>query len=264
MANSGVDYEQAILTREAERYSSGLCWSAVFGGAFVAAALSLILLALGAGFGLEAVSPWTDARDSVAVLGTAAIVWLIVMQAISAAMGGYLTGRLRGRWTSIHNDEVHFRDTANGFLAWAVSLVLTVVFLTTSAATILSGRQRAGTAFDRDAYFSDRLLGAAAVDSSTQTEASRILRHALRHSDTASDDSELLTRLVAAKAGLSPTDAEKRVSDTLASARESEDRIRKEAARTLLWSFVALLVGAFCSSYAATIGGRQRDHVKIL
>ena len=32
-----------------EAYSSGVSWSAVIGGAFVAAALSLILLALGTG-----------------------------------------------------------------------------------------------------------------------------------------------------------------------------------------------------------------------
>jgi hypothetical protein len=40
-----------------EAHSSEVAWRAVIGGAFVAAALYLILLALGAGFGLSAVSP---------------------------------------------------------------------------------------------------------------------------------------------------------------------------------------------------------------
>jgi hypothetical protein len=51
------------------------------------------------------------------------------------------------------------------------------------------------------------------------------------------------------------------VSDTIADARQTEDNARKATAHLLLWIFLALLIGAFCASYAATIGGRQRDHV---
>ncbi len=39
------------------------------------------------------------------------------------------------------------------------------------------------------------------------------------------------------------------------------DAARSAAAKTSLWTFVALLVGAFCASLAATFGGRQRDSV---
>jgi hypothetical protein len=38
---------------------------------------------------------------------------------------------------TVHTDEVFFRDTANGFLVWAVGLVMTVTFLVSAAATIL-------------------------------------------------------------------------------------------------------------------------------
>ena len=44
-----------------EAHLSGVSWAAVIAGAFVAAALSLTLLALGAGFGLLTVSPWSNA-----------------------------------------------------------------------------------------------------------------------------------------------------------------------------------------------------------
>ena len=73
-----------------------------------------------------------------------------------------------------------------------------------------------------------------------------------------------LARLVAAKTGLNSADAQLRVSDTITEARLTEDVARKATARLLLWTFVALLVGAFCASYAATIGGRQRDHVQLV
>jgi hypothetical protein len=38
-------------------------------------------------------------------------------------------------------------------------------------------------------------------------------------------------------------------------------KARSAAAQTALWTFVALLVGAFSASFAATIGGRQRDRL---
>ena len=57
---------------------------------------------------------------------------------------------------------------------------------------------------------------------------------------------------------------ERRVADVITAARQAEDTARKAAAHLLLWVFLALLIGAFCASYAATIGGRQRDHVKLI
>src|SRR5581483_6277376 len=100
-----------------EAHSSGVSWGAVIGGAFVTAAMYLILLALGAGFGLSAISPWANVGMSAATAGSLAVIWLVFMELIASAFGGYLTGRLRTKCTSIHNDEVYFRDTANGFLA---------------------------------------------------------------------------------------------------------------------------------------------------
>ena len=104
-----------------EAHSSGVSWSAVIAGAFVTAALSLILLALGTGLGLSSVSPYSGSGISASTVGKSAIVWLIVMEILSSAMGGYLAGRLRTKWASIHSDEVYFRDTAHGFLAWATA-----------------------------------------------------------------------------------------------------------------------------------------------
>src|SRR5450631_4147437 len=122
-----------------EAHSSGLSWAAVIAGAFVAAALSLILLALGTGLGLSSVSPWSNVGASALTIGMAAIVWLIIVQIIASAMGGYLAGRLRTKWASIHTDEVYFRDTAHGFLVWAVGLVITATFLASAATSMVGG-----------------------------------------------------------------------------------------------------------------------------
>ena len=266
-----------VLYPKNEAHFSGVSWSAVIGGVFVAAAFSLILLALGAGLGLSAVSPFSNVGASASAVGTAAIVWLIFIEVVASALGGYLTGRLRTKWAVIHTDEVYFRDTANGFLAWAVALVITVTFLTSAAASMVGSvaQIRSSTdgsgivagASDPNAYYVDTLfrsdrVGPGNTDVAAQAEVGRILANALRQDQVPAPDQSYLARLIAARTGISQPEAEKRVSDVIAAARQAADTARKVTAHSLLWFFLALLMGAFSASYAATIGGRQRDHVQ--
>lgn len=264
---------EGIVNRES--HSTGVSWGAVIGGAFVISALYLILLALGAGFGLSAVSPWSNVGASASAVGAVAIAWLIVIEIIASAFGGYLTGRLRTKWALIHSEEVFFRDTANGFLAWAVALVVSVAFLASAAmpmagstAQARASSETASTpaAVDPNMYFVDALFrsdrAGENADAAVKGEAGRILLSGIKQTDFASDDRSYLVRLVAARTGLSQSDAEKRVADVINQARQAEDTARKATAHVLLWLFLSLLMGAFSASYAATIGGRQRDHVK--
>jgi hypothetical protein len=260
-------------------HTPGLSWGAVIGGAIVTTALALIMLALGAGFGLSVVSPWSSVGASAFEFGTVAIIWLILTQIVASSMGGYLTGRLRTRWRSLHGDEVHFRDTANGFLAWAVALVVTVAFLASAATALAGGAAREaapsragaeGEDLAGTAYFVDRLFRSdhpgAATDTTApvRAEAGRILARSVSQKDATGTDTTYLAQLVAAKTGLNQTEAEKRVSETILEARQTVDRLRSVTARILLWTFLALLMGAFCASFAATVGGRQRDHVQVI
>src|SRR5215475_13262394 len=129
-----------------EAYSSSVSWAAIFAGAFVATALSLILLALGTGIGLSSISPWSSQGISTSTASVIAIVWLILTQIVALSIGGYLAGRLRTKWVHVHSDEVHFRDTAHGFLVWAVALVMMAGFLATATTTMLGGVSRIGVA----------------------------------------------------------------------------------------------------------------------
>jgi len=116
---------------------SAVSWAAVLGGALVSAAIALILLALGAGLGLSSVSPWSGSGISASTVGYATILWLVIMQIISSSMGGYLAGRLRTKWTDVHTEEVYFRDTAHGFLAWSLALVLSAALLGSAASSLV-------------------------------------------------------------------------------------------------------------------------------
>ncbi len=118
---------------------SAVSWAAIIAGAFAAVAISLVLVALGTGFGLSSISPWSHANMSVAAFSLATAIWLVVVQWLSAALGGYLTGRLRTRWIGLHTHEVAFRDTVHGFLAWALATVLGAILLGSVASELTGG-----------------------------------------------------------------------------------------------------------------------------
>ncbi len=109
-----------------------MSWAAIFAGTAATASLSLLLILLGAGLGFSAVSPWADEGVGAKALGFTAIIWLALTQIIASGMGGYLAGRLRVKWFSMHGDEVYFRDTAHGFLSWAVATLVSAVLIASS------------------------------------------------------------------------------------------------------------------------------------
>ena len=126
----------AVSTALDASHRSAVSWSAIFAGAAGAAALSLILLILGAGLGLSSVSPFSGQGVGAAAFGISTIVWLTLTQLIASGLGGYLAGRLRTRWLAAQPDEVYFRDTAHGFLAWAIASLATAALLTSVIGSI--------------------------------------------------------------------------------------------------------------------------------
>src|ERR1700722_5302571 len=262
--------------------SSGVSWGAVIAGAFVASALSLALLALGTGIGLSAFSPWANAGAASSTVSWTAIVWLVLIQLLASSMGGYLAGRLRTKWVKVHTHEVYFRDTAHGFLVWAVGLVITAAFLTSAATSLVGGAARAsaaaadasGPAPSRDGlglngYFADALLRSNSAspsqdNASVRGEIGLILANSFREGGLPVSDKSYLAQIVAAKTGVTEPDAEKRVDEVYAQAQQAVDRARKAIAHSMYWTFLALLIGAFCASFAATIGGKRRDRVMVI
>lgn len=139
--------------------SSAVSWAAVLAGAAAAASLSLILLILGTGLGLTAVSPWAQKGVSASAVGISTIVWVLFTALAASGLGGYLAGRLRIKWATLHTDEVYFRDTAHGFLAWAVATLVTAGLLASAVGSVLS----AGTTVAGAAVTAAGAAGAAGV-----------------------------------------------------------------------------------------------------
>jgi hypothetical protein len=273
---------------------SGISWAAIVAGAVAAAAVAITLLIFGAGLGLSSVSPWPHQGVSVTTFTVLAAIWLVLVQWISSAFGGYIAGRLRTKWVSLHTDEVFFRDTAHGFLAWGLATVAVAALLSfASQGAATAGAQLASNSTLTDTastYYVDLLFrqnvvppgtgsalapadnGSAAMvtglsDRDTRAQAAAILaENAANGGNVSQQDNAYLVQLVSGRTGLSPSDAQIRVNSVIAreqadlvKAKQLADSARKASAEAAIYTFVSLLIGAFIASVAGAIGGRLRD-----
>lgn len=241
--------------------SSAVSWSAIFAGGVGAAAFSLILLTLGTGLGLTSLSPWTPPRDAAVRFGVAAIAWICVTEILTSGLGGYLAGRLRRRWTAVHVDETYFRDTAHGFLSWAVSTIVTAALLAWGVAGLAGAGVRAAAdgAGQRDAamvddrgdadsatkawpigYYVDSLFRqpanatgiapASLGDRAGLEEVTRIFLNSLpAGAPLAAEDARYAGQLVAQRTGLSQDAAQARVNMTYAKLQQKINAIKAAA-----------------------------------
>lgn len=259
-------------TRSEESFGSGVSWAAVLAGAAASLALTLLLLSFGAGMGFAVVSPWGGPRVSSTSFEIGTGLFFIVMAMISSALGGYLAGRLRSKWVGLHTEEVAFRDTAHGFLAWAVASVIGAILLASPATSIIGGTLSGATQGVANTAQNSPMSGYADTllrsDNrpdqqslqDTRGEVVRLLTADFRQGkDVSTADHDYLVKVVAARTGLSQPDAEKRVNDVIAQAKDGLEKARQAAMHTAIWLTLSLFIGAFCATLAAWEGGGTRD-----
>ena len=277
----------AVIDQPGTPAKSTASWSAISAGAFVAIAVSLVLLALGSGLGFAAISPWDGQGLSMSTFAVTTAIWLIVMQWLSSAAGGYIAGRLRSRWHGTHPHEVFFRDTAHGFVTWAVATVVVTSVLASSVLSALSGgvhaatsvatsaaQGTAGTATPSYVYGLDRLLRPADASAAiaqggadVRPEITHVIVQAVATNGTVPDaDRAYLASLVAARTGVSADEAQTRVNEFIGAAKQVKDDVkagadaaRKAAAKTAIFAALALAIGAFIACLTAALGGKIRD-----
>src|SRR5882672_5322307 len=255
---------------------AGVSWPSIVAGAVAACALTLVLLAFGIGLGLSVVSPWNGAGVSATTFKIGTGLYLIVIAMLASSIGGYLAGRLRSGWSGVHGHEVYFRDTAHGFVAWALASVLGAAVLAMPASSIIGGTaagltqgaatSASQTASPMDGYV-DTLLradpsatGAAHTQTDPRGEMLRLFARSFRNGgDLKTADREYVSKVVAARTGMTQADADKRVNDVVMQVKADADAARKATAQLAFWLTASLLVGAFCASLAATEGGGLRD-----
>ena len=289
-----TDFIEPVVAPDA-----AISWGAVAAGGFANAALTLLLMAFGAGMGFSAVSPWANSGVSATTFSVGTGLYFIVIAMLASTIGGYLAGRLRTRWTAVHTDEVYFRDTAHGFMSWACAVVVSAAVLGAAGTAIVSGvtaglSQRSNADGGPAAIYVDELFRpaptanaattpaaaatapaaaatapAATAATATASPADRaevsrlLLRSARDRSDLSAADRTYLAQLVSARTGLSQADADKRVTDVITEAKSDLDKARSAAAKLALWFTAALLAGALSASLAAIEGGQLRDRTAL-
>lgn len=272
---------------------SAVSWGAITAGAVGTAALALLLIAFGGGLGLSAVSPWGDSGVSESTFKTGTGIYLVIVAVMSSAVGGYLAARLRTKWVGVHTNEVFFRDTAHGFIAWAFATLLSATALGSvtgylangAAAGTGSAASQATRSVNPADIYVDKLFRpgtpgqpasapasspaagnpnptapSSANPNQRRAEVLRLWTASFHDSQGLSAaDKAYVAQVVAARTGMSQADAEKRVDEVIVEAQTAADTARKGAAKLSFWLTAAMLFGAFAASLAAVEGGSLRD-----
>ena len=253
---------------------SGLSWSSIIAGALFAAALAFILHSFAAALGLavsSAAPTWRDASFALVLLSG---LYLVVVAVLTYGLGGYLAARIRSPSTDTPSVDADYRDGVHGLLTWALATVLTGLLLVIAAqalprlaapsagsagpATSVAGENI--IAFDLDRLFRGGERRPPQVDiERVRAEAARILLTVSSHEGMRADDRAELVRLVSATTGLSPADADRRVTEVSGQAKRNIDRARRSAVLLAFMAGAAALLGAAAAWFAAIEGGAHRD-----
>jgi hypothetical protein len=221
--------------------------------------LTLVLLSFGAGVGFSVVSPWGNSGVSATTFKIGTGLYFIVIAMISSAIGGYLAGRLRTKWIGVQTTEVHFRDTAHGFLAWAVASLVGAVLLASPANSLIGGTASGATqaaissaqTSPMDGYI-DTLLRPDSPSAQGQSNPADTRREMVRlfttsfhnGSDLSATDRTYVAKVVSARTGLSQADADKRVNDVATQVKADLDKARKAAMQIAIWLTLSLFIVA--------------------
>ncbi|HEU0062282.1 MAG TPA: hypothetical protein VFR19_20545 [Hyphomicrobiaceae bacterium] len=289
----------APVTSATSAGASFVEWGAVLAGAFLAAAISFVLLTFGAAIGLSATSPWPNSGVSAKLIATLAVLWAMMQQIGAFMVGGYVAGRMRSRWHETTQHEVEFRDGLHGGLVWAVGIVIgAALAMAAAGAAAKTGIDVAGkaaatsvtalsTTDPMDAVLdtmlrpttvaqaagastppaagapaptASRARSPAAGSDETRSELARVLASAVAGGGLSEQNRTYLAQLVAQRSGLSQQEAERRVNEAFTAAREAADKARKTAILTGFVTAASLIISFGAAWWAALRGGQHRDN----
>ena len=241
-------------------------WQSIFVGALVALAVAFVLLTFGGAVGLSAVSPWTSTRTTVAVVSIGAGFWMILVHVWAFSLGGYLAGRMRHRHSGATTAEVEFRDGAHGAAVWGLAITFGAVIAALAAASAARGGPEtyasASRSNDPVTVATDTLLRTARVTPApveVRGEIGRLLLRSTGSAPMVAADRTYLVELVAARTGITPADAERRVAESFAQMKEDLNRVRKTGVVAGFIVAATLLLGAAAAWWGASVGGKHRD-----
>ena len=264
---------------------SYLDWPAVFAGAVVASAISLVLVTFGSAIGLSLTSPFDNAGMSAVGVAIALALWLVWVQVSSFMAGAYVTGRMRRRAFDASEHESDVRDGMHGLVMWGTGVLLGALFLALSAggAAMTAATATGGAAQAAVEKMTDAAKGAnpfsQAVDTAFRTtrpdagnslearnDTIAIVARGITQGDIPEADRTYLAQVIAARTGVAEDEAKTRVDTMVTSAQHAAEEAKQQAERAKRFAVIAafvtaasLAISAAAAFWAAGIGGRHRD-----
>ncbi len=247
-------------------------WRSVFAGAVCGLGLAFVLDAFGTAIGLavsSAAPTWRDASIALAILSG---LYLILVAIVSYGFGSFVASRMREPAAAAAEEDRELNDGYHGLVVWglmtlatAVMLLVGAIGLTRASSTSSStGPAQSSASENIIAFDLDRLFRGARETSNItyqRAEAGRILLTTSSHRGMQQDDRAYLVRLVQTVAGLSPADAEARVKDVSARAKQNIDRARNSSVIIAFMTAAAALLGAVAAWFASAAAGREREGI---
>lgn len=290
MTHVGPAPTSTPAARVSESAPAFVGWGAIIAGAFLASALSFVLLTFGAAIGLSVASPWPSSGLSAKLVAALAILWAMTQQIGAFLAGGYVAGRVRARWPDASQQDTEFRDGLHGALVWAVGVVIgaALLFATAGAAT-RTGAEAVGKAAAAAGFATDPMelaidtmvrpaapaqgpasqqapgqapggrTAAGSGDGEIRSEISRILASSVSSGSLTRENRSYLAQLVARRTGLTQAEAEKRVNDAENAVRRAADNARRATVLTGFVTAAGLLISLAAAWWAAQKGGQHRD-----
>ncbi len=264
-------------------------WSAIFAGAAVALATSMVFVGFGSALGLGLVSPWDNDGAGVTTIGIIAAIWFLASTAFAYYVGGYVAGRMRPPVGDATGGEVEMRDALHGAVIWALGVfvfawigISTATSVATGAAQVGSAAvDAAGSVVQSDGaeavagYTVDKLTRAtppisASRASEVREQGAQILARAVADGELDADDKTYLAELVASRTALTQEEAEARVDEVYAEAQSAAEAAADAAEEatdaaqnaTLVMGFLTatgFLIALVAAWFGATMGGSHRD-----
>lgn len=286
-----IEETEAVIAPAVDEGRSYMDWPAIFAGAALAAAISLVLLTFGAALGLSLTSAHEGESASLFWIAIVGGLWLLWVQVSASFAGGYLAGRMRRRHGDATEYESDIRDGSHGLVVWAVATLAAALLAysgTMGAATAVgqtagatasaigSTISQAADALDPNDLLIDRTLrgapGTPAADEATRGEVGRILLSATLSEEGMSEaDRQYLVSVAAQRAGIAPEEAQRRIDEVVAragqleqQARDAADHARRSAMFAAFLAAASLLVGAAAAYFSATLGGNHRDRQTVV
>jgi hypothetical protein len=268
-------------------------WPAIVAGAVVGSAVAFVLTAFGTALGLSIVSPYRAGAPGTGIV-IAAGLWLLWVAGLSYFAAGYVAGRLRQRLLGTAEHEVRIRDGVHGIIAWGLATLIGAALLVfgvygagniasrvapaaadaaPAAAAAMRDERGARGSEDNATYAIpiERMFGPGdenakpGADAARRT-AARIMTASVAAGNMARADHEYLTKLVAARSGVTEAEARTRVDQAFTESRALADKAKQAANAARKLGIVAafavaasLLLGLVAAWWAADRGGRHRD-----